>query len=124
MGHSVQTEEPDQSDHAVWDVHDHRLLNAEFVGSNSITGMDAVSIVRFCACRRFVITQSTIQDALSKVFKKDCSRLDDPVLKNSKERVNEIRFQVVTATSLEMAVFWDAAPCSAVSLLMEAVKRP
>jgi hypothetical protein len=31
-----------------------------------------------------------------------------------------VRFQVLTAESMRMIVFWDAAPCSLIVLLMEA----
>jgi hypothetical protein len=32
------------------------------------------------------------------------------------EVVNLVRFQVLTATSMEMAVFWDVPPCSLVDI--------
>jgi hypothetical protein len=36
--------------------------------------------------------------------------------KNRKTDINLVRFQVLSATSMKMAVFWDAAPCSLVEI--------
>jgi hypothetical protein len=34
-----------------------------------------------------------------------------PTILKQKINVLEVRYEVLTATSIQMAVFWDAAPC-------------